>query len=109
MAEEAKQLWENYAFLTKEMSKFLARKEYDLFFELMEQREQLQIMINESNDTDFKQSPQGQELLLMVRQENAFIIANLRMAMNQMQQHHTVSTAYEGKMPPAGRSFDHQG
>ena len=35
-------LWRDYCFLTREMASFIARQELDMFYELQEQRLQLQ-------------------------------------------------------------------
>lgn len=108
VVRSAADLWQDYLFLTREMSKFLARKEYDLFFELMSQREKIQEMLDQVDDP-LKKTAEGQAVINTIRQENQQLIAHLRLAMNQMQQQHTVANSYDGGMPRAGRSFDHQG
>lgn len=103
-----KDLWQDYLFLTREMINFLGRKEFDLFFDLMNQREKLQEMLDQAEDT-FRRTPEGRALLEAIRQENMRITAYLRFNINQMQQQQTAVNAYEGGMPSAGRRFDHQG
>lgn len=108
MTTQVRQHWQDYAFLTKEMSKFLGRKDYELFFELQKQRDQLQMLLDEAADNGFKRSPEGQQLLQSIRQENSFITTQLKITMNQLQQQHNVSQAYDGGAPQAGRRFDSQ-
>ncbi len=50
----AAELWQDYLFLSREMLKFLERKEHELFLELMSQRETVQQMLDGLAKDDFK-------------------------------------------------------
>jgi len=102
-------LWQDYLFLTREMSKFLTRKDFDLFNEIMSQRDKLQKIIDHASDGTFKHSLEGQAVLAAIRQENQKISLMLKINMNQLQQQHGVAQAYDGGQPNAGRRFDYQG
>ncbi|EGO62301.1 hypothetical protein [Acetonema longum] len=104
-------LWQDYWFLTREMSKFLARQEMDLFYDLMAQREQFQAMLEESGDRSVGQSPEGRAFLEKIQQENRSMQFLLRAALNKRQQQRAVSNAYSGEIQSsaAGRRFNREG
>ncbi|MHB8125580.1 MAG: hypothetical protein ACYDEJ_08050 [Desulfitobacteriaceae bacterium] len=104
-----KELWRNYLFLTREMKKFLLKKDLDLFFEIMKQREKVQALIDAAPDAGFRLTPEGRKLLETVRENNKYIILSMQQMMYQMKQQHNVSQAYEGGAPAAGKRFDFQG
>lgn len=104
-----KELWQNYLFLTREMKKFLVRKETDLFFEIMKQREKVQTLIDAAPDDAYRLTPEGQELLKSIRDDNQDIILAMQQLMHQLKQQHTVSQAYEGGVRRTGKRFDIQG
>lgn len=95
MAERTAQaLWLDYRFLTKEMLKFLAKQDMDLFYNLMHQRERLQAIINQTEDDGFRLSPHGQSLLTEIQQDSQEIIDKLRCRLNSSKRKHQVSEAY---------------
>jgi hypothetical protein len=104
-----KELWQNYLFLTREMKKFLFRKELDLFFEIMKQREKVQSLIDTAPDTAYRLTPEGQKLLKSIREDNQDIILVMQQIMYGMKQQHKVTQAYEGGVLTAGKRLDFQG
>lgn len=92
---EAKSLWQDYLFLTKEIERFLFKKDYDLCFELMSQRETLQEKLDACQD-DFRLTAEGRELLGSIHQRNQEILQNMQAALRIMQQQQSVSSAYDG-------------
>jgi len=90
----AQALWKDYRFLTKEMIKFLAKRDMDLFNELMNQRERLQTMIDQVDDDGFKLSSLGQTILSEVQQDNQYIIDNVQILLSRSKRQHQVSEAY---------------
>jgi hypothetical protein len=104
-----KELWQDYLFLTREMKKFLVRKETDLFFEIMKQREKVQDQIDAASDDAYRLTPEGQKLLKSIRDDNQDIILAMQQKMFQLKQQHNVSQAYEGGVPIAGKRFDIKG
>jgi len=95
MAEKTAQaLWQDYLFLTKEMLKFLDKQDMELFYELMDQRERLQTIIDETPDEGFKLSPRGLSLLTEVEKENQVIFHDLQLKHSRAKRHHQVSEVY---------------
>ena len=87
-------LWQDYSFLTKEMLKFLAKQDMDLFYNLMNQRAMLQAIIEQTPDDDFKVSPAGRSLLSEIQQVNRNIADHLQLRMGSSKRQHQVSEAY---------------
>lgn len=92
----SEELWNDYFFLTKEMSKFLGEQNLDLFYELLEQREALQTMIEENKEDQFLLSASGQQLLQSIQQINQNITMKLQSIINNSRNQHNVSRAYDG-------------
>ncbi len=105
---KTEQLWQDYLFVTKEMGKCLVRKDYELFAELISQREQLQSLLDQADDV-YKRTQAGQDLLAALKLENAYITRFLQMNINQLQQQHNTAQAYDGAAPAAGLRCDYQG
>ena len=105
-----KNLWKDYRFLTREMSAFLAKQELDMFYELLDQRKALQAMIEETNDYEYLNSEDGQELAREVEREDALISRQLRGSMAQMKQQRQRRTAYQrGYASNVGNRTDFSG
>ncbi|MCO1601318.1 hypothetical protein [Desulfosporosinus nitroreducens] len=90
----AQALWQEYHFLTKEMLKFLTKQDMELFYHLMNQREQLQTLIERTPDDGFKVSPAGRNLLREIRQDSQDIILAMQIRMGSSKRQHQVSKAY---------------
>lgn len=90
------ELWNDYFFLTKEMDKFLDQQNMDIFYELLEQRETLQNIIERQQDDEFQLSPQGQELLGRIQKINQNIGLKFQHAVNNSRNQHNISRAYDG-------------
>jgi hypothetical protein len=104
-----KELWQNYLFLTREMKKFLLRKDLDLFFEIMKQREKVQAQIDTAPDAAYRLTSEGQKLLESVREDNKDIILAMQQQMYQLKQQHSITQAYEGGALVAGKRLDFEG
>ena len=92
----SKELWNDYLFLTKEMSQFLEQQDMDLFYELMEQRETLQKIIEEVRDEVFSLSVVGQQLIQNIQCANRSITLKMQHIVNANRNQHNVSRAYDG-------------
>lgn len=90
----AEALWLDYQFLTKEILKFLVNEDMDLFYNLLNQREQLQAIIDRTPDEGFKVSPAGRNLLTKIHHESQLIINNLQLRLGRNKRQHQVSEAY---------------
>ena len=87
-------LWQDYRFLTKEMVNFLAKEDMDLFYDLMNQREQLQTIIDQAIDDDFKDSLAGRSLLAEIQQDSKNIIQAMQIRLGSIKRQHQISEAY---------------
>lgn len=90
----AQALWQDYRFLTKEMLKFLTKQDMELFYDLANQREQLQPLIEQAPNDGFNVSPKGRDLLSEIQQDNQEIILSLQIRMGNSKRQHKVSEAY---------------
>ena len=94
VGKTAQALWQDYQFLTKEMKKFLIEQDMELFNNLMNQRERLQVIIDQTPDDGFKVSVLGKSLLSEIQQINQEIADNMQLLLNRSKQQHQVSEAY---------------
>ena len=94
--KNSQELWSDYLFLTKEMSKFLEQQDMELFYELMEQRERLQKVIEEVQDEIFSLSVVGQQLIQNIQCVNRSITLKMQHIVNANRNQHNVSRAYDG-------------
>jgi len=91
----AADLWRDYAFLTREIVKFVGEQNYNLVLELIGQRDKLQALIEATPDNDFTQTPAGRELLQSVQDQNQQIITGLRWLYNNAKRSRQISNAYD--------------
>lgn len=97
MAEKtARALWLDYQFLTKEMKKFLSKQDMALFYHLVDQRERVQTLIDQTADEGFRVSEEGQAMLTEIQQESQEIIHDLQVRLSYSKRQHQVSEAYSG-------------
>jgi len=94
VGKTAEALWQDYHFLTKEMIKFLTKQDMELFYELTNQREQLQTMLEQTPDKGFKLSPAGRSLLSEIQKDSQTIIHDLQIRIGSSKRQHQVSEAY---------------
>lgn len=102
MVTELYAKWQDYLFLTREMKKFLVKRDFDFFLSLLEQREKLQVILEKLADNDYYASPAGKNLLLQVQQEDQKMMGQFHLAFNSMKKQENVSHAYEGRLNVAG-------
>lgn len=102
--ESAEQLWRSYLFLTREMVKFLEKKNLDMFTTLIEQREQTQKQIDANGGREA--AFDGRDALIAeIMYTNQLIQLHLRRLQNQLRQNHNRSYAYEGVTPDSFRGY----
>ncbi|MHB8073709.1 hypothetical protein [Desulfosporosinus fructosivorans] len=94
MDKTTQELWQEYHFLSKEMIKFLTKQDMELFYDLLNQRERLQTVIDQVVDDDFIVSPVGQSLLSEIRQDSQTISQNLQIHLGNTKRQHQISKAY---------------
>ncbi|NMC31986.1 MAG: hypothetical protein GYA36_05930 [Veillonellaceae bacterium] len=91
----AEALWQDYAFLTRELAKFAGRQSWNMVMNLLDQRASLQQRLDELADRDFVVSPAGRKLLGELLREEQAIARQIRLARNQSQQRQQVALAYD--------------
>ena len=89
----AKNLWQDYRFLTREMLKFLT-KDTNLFYKLMDQRQKLQLLIEQTPDDGFRASPEGKTLIAEILEASQLIQDNLRGKMGKRKRQQQITQAY---------------
>ena len=102
MVTELYAKWQDYLFLTREMKKFLFKRDLDIFLSLVEQREKLQVILEKLADSNYYASPEGKSLLLQVQQENQKMMTQFHIVFNNIKKQENVSQAYEGRLNVAG-------
>lgn len=103
-------LWKDYLFLTREMLAFLGRKDMDMFYSLLDQRERLQEMIQERREYDFLFSPEGCAMAAEVQAADNRMRLLLRGEMSKMQQQRQARLAYHSSLSgQAGLRANHLG
>ena len=102
----ANSLWQDYCFLTREMATFIARQELDMFYELQDQRLQLQARIDETADYSYLQTDEGRAMAEELKTTDARIASQLRGAMSRLTQQRKVQRAYHSAYggPVGGRT-----
>jgi hypothetical protein len=104
------ELWGDYLFLTREMHKFLVQNNFDMFNNLIGQREKLQKVLGVADSGEFRRSAGGMELFRSIQQENVIIDRELRRRQNGAKKNEQLATAYDVFLPkPVGRMMDHKG
>ena len=100
-------LWQDYAFLTHELSKFVDKQDMDMFFSLMDQRETMQKMIDAQADMEFAASAGGRILIQEICREEQALAQKLLVLRNQAQHQQRINKAYESfSAIPAGSLMD---
>ena len=68
MAERtARSLWQQFLTLTEEMKKFIEKDDVDMFFDLAKQRETVFDWIEALSTDDFRDTPEGEALLAVLK------------------------------------------
>lgn len=88
--------WQDYLFLTQEMKKFLQQHDTDMFFKLLDQREDIQEQIKQVDVPGFYTTPAAIQLLQVIQQANTAMLQTFHAVFNSMKKQETVSQAYEG-------------
>ncbi|MBP2636925.1 MAG: hypothetical protein H6Q72_2832 [Firmicutes bacterium] len=101
----ATELWQDYAFLTREISKFVEKHDVKLVLELLDQREKLQVLIENSPDDGYKATDEGQELLQSIRNLNQLIASNLQRLRNNTKRSQEITRAYDQMVTGFAGSF----
>ena len=93
--KNSRELWQEYAFLTTEMRKFVSIPDWATLEALQLQREEVQSLLIQGND-DFRETEEGQALLQQVLQEQELLVQAVDVLKRNVQQQHANASAYQG-------------
>ena len=93
--EQARNLWQKYFALTKELLKFRDQKDSDLFIELVNQREQLVEKIKSLPPNDYRQSDECQEMIEQIIPMDKQIIYRARAWLNKSRRQNSTVRSYD--------------
>ena len=93
--KNSRELWQEYAFLTTEMRKFVSIPDWATLEALQLQREEVQNLLMQGND-DFRETEEGQALLQQVLQEQELLVQAVDVLKRNVQQQHANASAYRG-------------
>ena len=91
--KNCRELWQEYAFLTTEMRKFVSVPEWPMFEALQQQREEVQGLLMQRDD-DFRETEEGQALLQQVLHEQELLVQAVEALKRNVQQQHANANAY---------------
>lgn len=94
-ADQAKEAWQQFATLSKEMDKFLDQNDTDVFLDLLRQRDFFEGKIKKNLDQTFIQSTLGQTLLKEIIRVNKVLLQKTHIWLNKTKMNRDVSQAYE--------------
>ena len=91
-----RQLWHDYAFLTKEMKKFISLPEWDLLEDLERQRELVQAELAQRPVDEFRDTAEGIKLIQTVVADQEELELRLGTLKRLAEQQRQRSKAYDG-------------
>lgn len=90
-------LWQDYLFLSQELSKFVSPEDFELFTDLLEQRAKLQPLIEAAPDAEgYQKSEDFSMLVERVTALNQSIASRLRFFKNAALKQRDLANAYDG-------------
>lgn len=90
-------LWQDYLFLSRELNKFASPDDYELFWDLLGQREKLQPMIEAAPDAEnYQKSDEFQTLVREITALNESIAERLHFYKNAAVKQQNLANAYDG-------------
>ena len=95
VTKDSRELWQQYAFLTAEMRKFVSIPDWPTLEALQQQREEVQTLLMQGTD-DFRETEEGQALLQQILQEQQQLVQAVDALKRNVQQQHANASAYRG-------------
>ena len=93
--KSCRELWQEYAFLTSEMRKFVSIPDWPTLEALQQQREEVQNLLMQGTD-DFRETEEGRALLQQILQEQELLVQAVDALKRHVQQQHANASAYRG-------------
>ena len=95
VTKNSRELWQQYAFLTSEMRKFVSIPDWPTLEALQQQREEVQNLLMQGTD-DFRETEEGRALLQQILQEQELLVQAVDALKRHVQQQHANASAYQG-------------
>ena len=92
---QAQGLWQRYLELTKELLKFIDRKDVDMFLEIVPQRDQLIEKMKALPENNFRQTAECQALIEQIKPMDMQIIYKARAWLNKSRRQNSAVKAYD--------------
>jgi len=96
LSRNIQELWSDYEFLTKEISRFIDARDDAMVEDFVRQRQKLETFIKEKNDQAYHKTPAGKALIGSILAINQAATKRLQHRYNTLQNQHKVFLAYEG-------------
>jgi len=96
LSRDIQELWRDYEFLTKEISKFIDARDDAMVEDFVQQRQKLETFIKEKNDQTYHKTPAGKALIGSILAINQAAANRLQHRYNTLQNQHKLFLAYEG-------------
>lgn len=92
---QARNLWKKYVVLTKEMLKFIDKKDVDTFLTLVPQRSQLIEMMKALPPNDFRQTDECKEMIETIKPLDMQIMYKARAWLNKSRRQTSTVKSYD--------------
>lgn len=87
--------WQDYAFLTRELSKFVDRQDWDMLLNLLDQRAVMQKQLESQTEDGFVATDAVRKLIGEILREEQEISRKIRHSHNQARQKQKMIKAYD--------------
>lgn len=91
-----RQLWHDYAFLTREMKQFISVTEWGILEDLERQRELLQQELSSREVDDFRSTPEGIQVISEILEAQKEVELQVGIMKRRMEQQRQRTGAYDG-------------
>lgn len=92
---QAQEIWEEYAFFTREMVKFFKKNDVDMFLTLQAEQEELYQKLATIPDDDFAKTPEGKAMMKEVFENLQILKFSVSQWLNDARAKQSVSNAYD--------------
>ena len=93
--EQTRELWQKYLALTKELLKFIDRKDIDMFLEIVSQRDQLIAKMKALPENNFRQTAECQAIIEQIKPMDMQINYKARAWLNKSRRQNSAVRSYD--------------
>lgn len=107
--QQAADLWQKYYMLTEEMYRFIKKNEVDMFFQLVEQRGEVQKLLQKLDNKTYHKTAEGKVLISKINPLTLQIRALAQAWLVRMKARNNKVHAYDGMNDlPAGHTYNRE-